>query len=487
LIQKGSNITSQSDKYNIFTDSDITNDINNDIANVYISQDNDSLTVLTILFTIVEECLSNLQRPFDSFVVSPIDDGDTYSYQSGEKINMIETISDINITDIDIPHWKDHFIACYNNLHNPKVERKSLELKNYAGALPQQIIYFETIKHANYAYVFNLIESKEYTFADGIRLYNDFILNEVSNFFNDQKSPNRPKRCHNSRVCTDTPCLSFFAEINITDENFNELRAYLYSYLNIDIRNKQFFLIKSLNEDINTKDFVICIFDKKEKIKGKDNEERSLCHSIQRGILTQFDDLIVIENPIDKAISQIETYKCETTKPYIFISFRSRNNTPYLCQPVFDDFLKLKDKLNLWIDINEASPSFLQDIKSAINNGNCIGAFVYISEEYLKWQDDNDYCYEEMKLINEKHNDNNSFFKYPILLNGLTEQGLKQIINNYSGEANKIKTCNAFFDYNHEDNMLGVFLNERHSGQTDFTKNSNLKNALEKHNISFVI
>ncbi|GHT29161.1 hypothetical protein AGMMS49574_05080 [Bacteroidia bacterium] len=484
LLRKGVNIASQSDKYNIFTNSDIP-DINNDITNVYISSDNDSLIVLTVLFTIVEECLSNLQRPFDSFVISPIDDGDTYSYQSGEKINMIEAVSDINIIDIDIPQWKDHFIACYNNLHNTKIERRSLELKNYKGTLPQQVICFKTIKKAEYAYVFNLIESSNtFTFADGIKLYNDFILTEVGNFLNSHKSGSNPKRCHNN-ICRNILCPSFFMEIDITNETFNELRAYLYSYLNIDIRNKQFFLIKSLNEDVDTKDFVICIFDKKESIKGRIDDEKSLCHSIQKGILTQFEDSYSIENPINKAIRQIETYKCDTTKSYIFISFRSKNSTPNLCQPVFEDFLKLKDKLNLWIDINEATPSFLQDIKSAIENENCIGAFCYISEEYLKWGNDSDYCYEEMKLINEKHSNNNDFIKYPILLNGLNAEKLGQIIKDYSGEANKMIICKSVFEYDIEHNGFGVQLNEYQNNLQHFLTKNNLKNALKKHNILF--
>ncbi len=301
LLQKGASISSQSDKYNIFTDSSIT-DIDEEIANIYVSGDKDSLIVLTILFTIIEECLSDLQRPFDSFVISPIDDGDTYGYQSGEKINMIEAISDINIIDIDIPQWKEHFVACYNNSYNNKIERRSLELKSYTGVLPQQVICFKTIKKAKYAYVFNLIEiSNNFTFADGIKLYNDFILTEVGNFFTVYKSGNYPKRCHKNILCQNTPCPSFFKEINITDETFNELRAYLYSYLNIDIRNKQFFLIKSLIEDISTKDFVICIFEKQEAIKDEEMQ-KSLCHSIQNGILTQFEDSTPVEKTIKESI-----------------------------------------------------------------------------------------------------------------------------------------------------------------------------------------
>jgi len=484
LLQKGAEVTSQSEKYNIFTNIDITNDINSDIVNIYVSRDNYSLTVLAILFAIVEECLSNLQRPFDSFVISPIDDGDTYSYQSGEKINMIEAISDININDIDMPQWKYHFTACYNSLNNSKIERKNLKLLNYTGTLPQQVICFKTIKHANYAYVFNLIESANtFTFADGIRLHNKFILNEVNNFFNNQKSDDKPQRCHNYKVCRNPSCPSFFKEIDITDNEFNELRAYLYSYLNIDIRNKQFFLIKSLIEDIDTKDFVICIFDKKEEIKGKENEERSLCHSIQSGILTQFEDSILsIEdsNPFDETIRQMEGYKCDTTKPYIFLSFRSNNNTPNLCQPVINDFLKLKDKLNLWIDINNGGTAIIEDIKSAIKNENCIGAFVYFSEEYLKWADDSDCCYIEMKLINEKFSNNKKFIRYPILLNGLTTDRLKEIIHQYSGSGreDKILTCNAFFDYDYNIGSFGVLPVEYKRNQSHFTCRNNLKNDL---------
>ncbi len=71
------------------------------------------------------------------------------------------------------------------------------------------------------------------------------------------------------------------------------------------------------------------------------------------------------------------------------------------------------------------------------------------------------------------------------MLNGLTQQGLEGIINSYSGEENKIKTCRAFFDYDHDKSQFGVQTNTYQCDQSHFTCKNNLKNALKKHYIQF--
>lgn len=470
------------DKYNILIDNVKNISGIDQIGNVYKATNHDNLIVLTILFSVLEECISKLQKPFSSFVISPINDGDTYSYQGCEVIDMLNTDLEVNIKDIHVPKWNKHLISCYNDIKNSTIERKTLDLREYKGKMPSHVICFQKANCLDTAYVFKLEHANTPYSADKIELYNEFILHEIHAFWSQQK--NIEDKCHSKKLCPIRDCQSCFLEIPIQDENFYSLRDCLYSYLNLDIKNKRFMLIKSLDEDKGeqTNNFVICVFDENENICHDKDMQKSLCDAVRKGLLVPYE---VSKRKEFLSITDMSKLliRSDKSQPFFFISFRSLKRTEKLCRPVFEDCVNLNGKLGYWIDEREAGPSFFKDISDALRHPMCIGSFVYLSDEYLQWEDDNDYCFREIKLINEIYENNKNFIKLPILINGFNDDSLIEKINSYS-EEEKIKACKKFFN-NEKHNLRDLSLHRSlwDKDVKHIFENTNLRNALETHKI----
>lgn len=87
--------------------------------------------------------------------------------------------------------------------------------------------------------------------------------------------------------------------------------------------------------------------------------------------------------PVEQNIQEIanKIQACDTTKPYIYVSYSTRN-----AQAVYTDVVALQAAgKNLWIDVpsNMTGDGYNSTIFGAIKNENCKGMLFYLSEDSM--------------------------------------------------------------------------------------------------------
>ena len=148
----------------------------------------------------------------------------------------------------------------------------------------------------------------------------------------------------------------------------------------------------------------------------------------------------------------------DTTKKYVFVSYRRSGDKYDLCYPVYYDAgrhwnLGLNgEKLNYAIDCSSVGGNFDNDIENLLNNPNCIGAIIYLSKEYFTdiRPAGEDRCLKEIQLINQRHKKDKNFFKICLFL----ETKPNVVLDNEDNTINYLKYIKkTIFRYNgaHDD------------------------------------
>ena len=454
------------DKHNIYIDvsqlsenrkrdiDSIYNDVCYDQGSVDLISNTKTSIVMCVLFSAMEEHLHKLKKKMDSHVISPVAQDDAFDDQYCNKL-LPMSFRDIGLKIGSLPNWKNNFVSCYSKDELTKFKGVFLNLKKLRESLNidyskiDYLFYFKSRRTDN-----NKIDSLAFKINESYDLNCNYILGDIitiqdqctqadkrygiSDFMLALKRLyDRNESYNNHDGCERKDCFSKFSFADIENNaSYRSLREYLYSYVGVLLNKKTFLLIQKDEGGFRAGDsatsYLICSF-KKEEERIDENTQINICHALRNTYYIEYElseldnkDYISIRPKDDMTI--LDELKAQLRRSsinpscskYIFISYRSRNGTPRLCIPVYQDVIYLQNEYKdiKWvIDIQSFDTRFDDNIRSYINNENCIGSFLYLSEEYLSGgDDDSDKCLLELRLLAEKKMANRSFFVIPILL-----------------------------------------------------------------------
>lgn len=424
--------------------------IEEDTSSIDYFNDTKAALMACALFASIESHIQLLFRKLDSHVVSPVSQDETYDYQYCDDIKFLEDKDIAGIKSGCIPNWGTRFLSCFSSEYTNKYKGSSLNIDTLSS------IMGEDISHISYVFVVDIntnvkkkVKLTAYDFQDinlntGKELYCDVvtITEDYDESNNDQYADivyalkhlsNKAQYQKNHLSCEALNCYSVFTSKAISDSSFDPLRDYLYAYLGVLLDSSELMLTHTFNE--NRLVYYLCAYQKSEATKS-DAFEQKVCGAIKlidTKDLCNNEDVLSVK-PIDysRILSdlehEIQTFHCsydslDPTKKYIFISYRGNKKTPRLCIPVYSDYIYLKknyfEKFDCILDVCNFGENINKDIERYIKDERCIGAFMYLSEEYLKGNSTGvDYCVNELECLAEKKDPskNNKFFVFPIIM-----------------------------------------------------------------------
>ena len=496
------------DKHNIYIDvsqlsenekCDINgfyNDICYDQGSVDLISNTKTSIVMCVLFSAMEEHLYKLKKKMDSLVISPVAQDDAFDYQYCNKL-LPMSFGDIGLKIGSLPDWKNNFVSCYSKDELTKYKGAFLNLKKLREGLNidyskiDYIFYFKSRRTDN-----NKVDSLAFKINESYDVNCNYILGDIITIQDQctqaskwcclsdfmlalKKLYDRNESYNNHSSCGRKDCFSKFSLADIENNaSYKSLREYLYSYVGVLLNKKTFLLIQKdeggFRMDDSSTSYLICSF-KNGKDIISEKTQMNICHALRNTDYIEYessepkDDVSISIRPKDDLtiLEELKVLLRKTTidpgsSKYIFISYRSQNGTPRLCIPVYKDAIHLQNDygyINWVIDIQAFDTRFDDNIRSYINNENCIGSFLYLSEEYLSGgDDDRDKCLLELKLLAEKRERNQNFFVIPIILKDGNHNttDLEKIIsqikdrNNHkcgtNGDREREKALNCIFD-----------------------------------------
>lgn len=432
-----------------------------------------SAMLLGCMFSMLEKHLMRLSTPLNSYVISPVEEDVAFDAQSCEKLMLLKKSDFENTENIqwrDISDWGYSFGSCFPNKTKINKSGKVLLLDRIRDCvdLIGYIFCFESGEdcsvncHAFDVRSNKLFDNRVYVFSDTIRIENNnpkpksspntehdmiFVLSKLyetlrREHYHLRTAENYHKECDNFGEC-----FNLFTFANESSQEYKALREYLYSYMGI-LLEKSIFLLLRDGRAYNPQRWVL--FTLPQKMSTTPKLQKLLCQK-----LCDIDDYIKDESVANIGInrsnilSDTENYlvelkkeidSCSKEKEYYFISYKSKNRTAELCIPVYSDVIYLqkefKDKLEVAIDVKNFTDVFNTEIEEYIQNQNCVGAFVYLSFDYMcpmqKGEDgkefllpaEQDKCFKEIKLLVERRRKrNDSDFKiFPIFIPSVSQR-----------------------------------------------------------------
>lgn len=427
------------DKHNIYIDIAYLNSYNKKRFECFLEENQDnSLSIYIvndlkvscsqcIMFAYLEAHLKELQSQLESYIISPVSSDSTYnnqSYRSNELIVSINTESDIYQ-----PIRSNSFASCYSNNDNNYNHAKKLDVKylvkNFDSIDRLKFIFlFEEEKNQNYVYAFdikkNISLGCNYAYSDGIYPCDEQgdLLQSVETLYNSLKRTQyRGRGGHDCRI----QCMSVFKKIDLIDEtqhfcsNYRILKEYLFSYLGVMLDNSSFVLLQHLSSAYSErKRYALFAFADEISLKKQPHFCAGLrnidCYIRDASVN---DDAINIENIYDL---EKKLRPHAAGKKFVFMSYLSKKGTIELCEPVYRDCICLQELLgqnaDYMIDVASFSLQYGKDIVNSIDSKDCMGAFVYLSPQYMDSPD----CLEEIRNLIARRERDKSFFIFPIFL-----------------------------------------------------------------------
>lgn len=465
----------------------------------------------------------------DSHIISPVKVDSSFAYQYCNELSLISFSENQELILVDFPNWYYSFCSCFINDSNNPYVGKRLDLLLLKNKL-------DDIDCISYIFQFKMEESNNnsidlcafqisktytdesgYSFGDNItikdsqsRLYSsapDFM------YALKQLSDKLQFQLNHREICNNELCYSKFtyADIN-NNEHYRNLRAYLYSYLGIMLQKSIFLLIQDeggFNRSLTGKSYILCAFNSpnlEPAYEHKVCETLRNCNYIEMNYIGQVPrkNADILLNKTRDDVQELERIIVPHKKEnkYIFISYRSKKGMPKLCIPVYQDVIYLQNhykKFDCVIDIKSFDTRVRDDIINYINNDNCIGSFVYLSEEYLNAGSIGyDICLEEMKLLIEKKKHNSKFFIIPIFLKESIENSssigsLEDLVRYFkrfvldnienSNDMERIDSLNYILNITGESTINSFYMNWEYGNKhlSNHSKNMNYINMLRNN------
>ena len=423
-----------------------------------------STVLLGCAFSMLEKHLIRLGTPLNSYVISPVSEDITFDAQSCENLKFLEQADFGSIKLKYISDWGYSFGSCFPSKTQIGKSGKVLlleKIRDYAGSIGY-VFYFGSTENGGIdCHAFDVVSNK--TFDNRAYIYSDTIHLECNSKYSADhdiaialtRLYRISRTDHNLRETTKLhqkckkacECFNSFTLTNDESTNYKILREYLYSHMGILLEKSVFLLLRN-GSTSDKKRWVL--FTLPQEINEDFEFQRKLCDR-----LCDIDDYIKDESVANKGInrsnilSDTENYlvelkkqiaSCSKEKEYYFISYKSKNRTAELCIPVYSDVIYLqkefKDKLEVAIDVKNFTDVFNTEIEEYIQNQNCVGAFVYLSFDYMcpmqKGEDgkefllpaEQDKCFKEIKLLVERRRKrNDSDFKiFPIFIPSVSQR-----------------------------------------------------------------
>lgn len=402
--------------------------------------------VLCALFSRIENVLFSLYKPLNSYMISPIANDVTYENQQDKDSQKLLKSTDISgLSNWTVEKAERILSACLPTIGNTTYTGKVLNLESFAKTIPNMI---SVIKHLfrfsvstqedeclmitnHFDISSHLSAGARKIFSDNIYIYDkgQALRQSLSSICVDASESKRF-----SHVGCSYNCITLLVGAKL--EKYPALREYLFSYLGIRIENYSFVLLQQHANTSNVQ-YSLCVIDGIPDIFEYDKNTfgvQSLCHALQsidnrNEFIAEVEKTKSTEEPetLQKLKNQIKPIK--NNKPYIFISYRGKNGSKPLCEPVYRDVIYLQHKyseLDFYIDVANMGGSPNKDIEKFIPDPNCVGAIIYLSPEYITlYQNgqiisaEDDACYKEAKLILEQKGQikcGHPFFVFPVFL-----------------------------------------------------------------------
>lgn len=483
---------------------------------IYVFNNRMEATIKCIYFSYLEEQLLKLQKPLDSYIISPVSDDCAYDSQSYKAEKMMANIT--TSSSITLKWTRTDFGSCFASSDELKICGKKLDMSYIVKALVNDIndlkylFLFDKDKKANNIYAFDISEavknSIDFVVSDGVNAYDkqSDLFNAVEKLYSSLKNDQDHERVGHD-LCTIGKCITAFHAIDMSKEKgkynncYRNIRSYLYSYLGMMVDKSVYLLIQTRNIDMSHKQFILLVFNS--NFIPATNMQMNLCNQFKRI------DKYIIDIPGEeyedesgkkiypKSLKELskEIKPHKEGKKFFFISYRSSGGKETLCEPVFLDVIHLQSKyendFDFVIDIGTFLMDFHDDINKYINHEDCIGAFIYLSNDFMK----SDICLQEIKLLRERKDKDDNFIICPILLADINNDSpdviksfiKKQVrdlqdnkeLNHYTSDFRKLMKCN-------DTEEPGVIIETWKGYSSHIENNTNLKHALEQIGIFLI-
>ena len=423
-----------------------------------------SVVLLGCVFSILERHLLRLSTPLNSYVISPIDEDIAFDAQSCEKLILLEKsdFGDVeNINWRNISDWGYSFGSCFPNKAKISKSSKVLllgRIRECADSIGY-VFYFEAGENGGVScHAFDVqsnksFDNRAYIFSDTIKVGSNKQKNKthphnidhdiivaLSNLYRTLRqgcglriTGNFHKECDKSGECFN---LFTFANED-SSKHYKALREYLYSYMGILLEKSVFLLLR--DGSVYTPQRWVLFTLPQEKDRTSELQQ-ALC-----GKLCDVNDYIKDERDVNirlncsnnwldskKGLDELikEIKPCPKDKSYYFISYKSK-----LCEPVYKDVSHLQNevfkdkyKLDVAIDVKNFTDKFDQEIEEYIKNKYCVGAFVYVSFDYMcpmrtkengekfLLPAEQDKCFKEVDLLLKREKEDKNFKIFPIFI-----------------------------------------------------------------------
>ncbi len=427
-----------------------------------------STVLLGCAFSMLEKHLIRLGTPLNSYVISPVSEDITFDAQSCENLKFLEQADFGSIKLKYISDWGYSFGSCFPSKTKIGKSGKVLlleKIRDYAGSIGY-VFYFESTENGGIdCHAFDVVSNK--TFDNRAYIYSDTIhlegnskkstnayysadhdiaiaLTRLYRISRNEQNLRETTKLHQKckKACE---CFNLFTLTNDESTNYKILREYLYSHMGILLEKSVFLLLRN-GSTSDKKRWVL--FTLPQEINEDFEFQRKLCDR-----LCDIDDYIKDESVANMGVKfsnilsdsenllislEEKITPCTKNKKYYFISYKSKNRTAELCTPVYNDVIYLQkefeDKLEVAIDVKNFTDEFDKEIDGYIQGQNCVGAFVYLSFDYMcpirKEKDgqefllsaEQDKCFKEIELLVERKRENPDFKVFPIFIPSTSQQ-----------------------------------------------------------------
>ena len=417
--------------------------------NVHLFDDSTKAFFLCTMFSEVEEVLRKLQKPLDSYMISPITNDVTYQEQTGETALSVDSL--LNSTDLDgLSSWtldgaKNIICTCLPSQKKAQHKGVVLHLERFRNSVTDcsgishlfvfnaQIIKSTPTEREdigpeleiNYFDIgTRLLAGENELFSDSIYVYDTRKDLQESLKYLSRLAKVAAGTCEGDHCCSSYSSFSDF--ILREEKKARALREYLFSYIGVLIEKSSFLLFQNHVGDNNVR-YYLCVFDEN-SLKDNRDLKCSYCRTLKdhngfidswntTSTLAEHESLLSLKN----RIRQIDR---DEQKEYFFISYRGNRGLRKLCEPVYRDVVYLQKKypeIGFCIDTNNFGVVPRESMEDYITNERCIGAIIYLSPEYFlpekngkRLPQAEDYCLEEAELFLQK--EEKSFHIFPVLI-----------------------------------------------------------------------
>lgn len=505
---------------------------------------------LCMTYSCLERVLSRLYAPLDSNLISPISEDETYSDQSEnqtspvapdflkENDSIIQRISASNLmTQAD-----EIAESCISS------DRDTVNLGSWIDMeyLKQELHEIDRITHViiiralqtgtSYVNVFDIKSNLSYScnalYADTMEMKRELLESTLNKLNKRSRYEGKTQRKNHPEEKCAVDCTSHYSDVDFTNIHFQQFRDSIYLSTGVLLPASAYVLLNSNQVPPSTDiEYTLFFFNNLRNAAGevfdirtcgllKDNSK--YFHRFEKNRRGKTDkssaensSLIVQQDlSMDQMIRRIR--RVGPGQKYVFVSFRSNGNDESLCRPAFSDMYSLQCKLDkmtngsvgVYLDAVHIGDRIKRQLGDAIWDPNCVGAIVYASAEYFFPKgkdgtiklDKNDYCYLELKQLNDKQNDQRfpGFFVFPIVFDTpISKEKQFQNVTEYvrlmwndliaNEELNRAKELKRLFDYDSENKMIGgAYYIMRYDGSHYDTNSNNLENALRDAGVELI-